>query len=75
MWMFIVHGETEEGKKNSCADAVMSEQYNAMWWVNNTMSEKCDGSTRQVEDERHERGICEFLYSAKRRHIASEKDA
>lgn len=25
-----------------------------MWWMNDVMSEQCDGSKRQVDDQRHE---------------------
>ncbi len=32
-----------------------------MQWVNNTMSEQCDESMRQVVDKTYENKTCEFL--------------
>lgn len=32
-----------------------------MWWVNDKMSKKCDGSIRQVDNGRYDKKICELL--------------
>ena len=39
------------------------------------MSEQCDALIKQIKEKRYKREICECLCFAKRKHIASKKNA